>query len=387
TPPQSASATLQIPPWQQQSRVTLQSTLCDWAFVGQAEQEPSASDLDVGFTLAELSWAPMLSDRLYMTVGKFNLSYEQPGPFQVLDFTSQSSDPFDDYSDIEGMKMISLDYLSGENADGWTISPSIAEGQGQRGAADTPSYQWQLALQRSFDSLSLTLLAQQPEGWEPGVGASWSWVAGSAWQLMGSAFVRKGTQYTDAMESAFEPVPEITGIESPLIRSQSKYYPRLQFGLEWSDLNQSLAWNWRYDSRLLTRDEQGQLYLATNADASSTAGWQDEIPAESADWVADIQSVLVSELTRIRSGRHQQHYMYASYRRSLELWAGKQTEFGTSLLMGMDESHIWQLELDHSVSWSFTLQVDLLRFNGAEDSEFGSLPWLWQGRVGFQWVL
>lgn len=391
-----------IPEWQLESRALWQGRWRDWTMSSLLQHEPQHAEVDIHHQLTELAWNPLIGDSLGLTLGKFSRGYEQPGPFQTLNFTQRAVSPFDDYADIEGFWLLAADWTIAESVtgdigsqnginswlSGWSISPIVAEVRSTGdvpdvdGAINQPDYQWQLVFQKDFGSLSSNLLLQQYQGQSAGFGGAFSWVPALAWQFWGSGFVRQGTAYTDSSQSAYAAMQDFEAVQvdaSEFRRSSSRWYPRVVLGVEWSGLSQSFQLGWHYDARKLNRNEQQLLYrLNANAAGAIPAS----LPEETINLIEQRGQSLAHALSGIHSERYQQHYGFARY-----VCRDSENSWSLDLLVGEDQSQIRQLSYEHSLTWSLTLLAQAIQFSGGSNSEFGHAPWKYQYRLGAQWVL
>jgi hypothetical protein len=390
------------PEWRLESRALWQGQWRDWTMTSLLQHEPRHAEVDVHHQLTELAWNPLIEESLGLTLGKLSRGYEQPGPFQTLNFTQRAVSPFDDYADIEGFWLLTTDWTIRE-ADtgpsgslhwmrnpmsGWSISPLLAEVQSTGdvpdvdGAIVRPRYQWQLVLQKDSGSLSSNLLLQQYQGQSAGFGGAFSWVPALAWQFWGSGFVRQGTAYTDSLQSAYAAIQDFEAVQvdtSEFRRSSSRWYPRVVLGVEWSGLSKSFQLGWHYDARKLNRNEQRLLYLLN---ANAVGSIPASVSAETIELIVQSGLSLAHALRGIQSERYQRHYGFARY-----VWKDSENSWSFDLLVGEDQSQIRQLSYEHSLTWSLTLLAQAIQFSGSSDTEFGEAPFEHQCRVGVQWVL
>lgn len=403
-----------------QSQITGEHRWYDWAAVWQLQyqQRLDAPESHSERQLSELSWNPELSSQLSLRVGKFSQDIERSTLFQPLGFFQTPVAPFDSFASVNGLWMASLTWWSGTHADGtnswlsdWVVTPMIARNSptdipataGQRSIdQDRSPHQWGLALERDFNSLSTTLLAQQFQGQKPGLGMGYSWVSGSSWQLSGSAFVRQGSQYlysynlatsslnthipqaTSAMENPteitnFPPTPE------PFQNRKSGYYPRISQSMQWSGRAQTFTLELHYDRRKLSRSEQRSLYASTDSQISPSLNTETTAPSLSSDsdnTKIHSSSLQVSKAIRqLSEDRHQQRYLYGNYR-----WEDIQQQWSASVLVGADRSHWTQLRYTRYVTWSVSVWTEVDYFSGDSHTEFGRVPWQSVYRLGGQWV-
>lgn len=382
----------------------------NWAAVWQLQHQQRL-DTDGSRTerqLAELSWNPALNDQLSLRIGKFSQDIERSTLFQPLGFFQTPAAPFDSFASIEGVWMASLTWWIQDSdgnqqpswLDGWIIMPIIARNAPEQFPATTAQrlpnqerspHQWGLVLERDFDSLSTTLLAQQFQGQKAGLGFGYSWVSGTSWQFSGSGFVREGSRYlagynrasgalnhtVEQLQASAPALPNSTSTDTPSpYRSQQRgYFSRLSQGIQWSGLSQTLMLELHYDRRKLTRREQKALYQNTDS-ASSTAS-----STPMTQEVATALGNLGDAIRLLSEDRYQQRYLYGNYR-----WEDTEQQWSASLLLGADHSHWSQIRYTRHINWSLSLWAEMDRFSGNDSTEFGRVPWQSIYRLGGQWV-
>ena len=388
----------------------------NWAAVWQLQHQQRL-DTDGSRTerqLAELSWNPALNDQLSLRIGKFSQDIERSTLFQPLGFFQTPAAPFDSFASIEGVWMASLTWWIHDSdehqqpswLDGWIITPIIARNAPEQFPAtaaqrlpdqERSPHQWGLVMERDFDSLSTTLLAQQFQGQKAGLGFGYSWVSGTSWQFSGSGFVREGSRYlagynrasgvlnhtVEQLQASAPALPDSasgstnTGIDTPSpYRSQQRgYFPRLSQGIQWSGLSQTLMLELHYDRRKLTRREQKALYK--NTDSASTSASSTPMTQE----VATALGNLGDAIRLLSKDRHQQRYLYGNYR-----WEDTEQQWSASLLLGADHSYWSQIRYTRHINWSLSLWAEMDRFSGNDSTEFGRVPWQSIYRLGGQWV-
>ena len=382
-----------------QSHITGEHRWYSWAAVWQVHHQQRL-DSDESHTerqLSELSWNPVLSDQLSLRIGKFSQDIERSSVFQPLGFFQTPAAPFDSFASIEGLWMASLTWWVND----WIITPMIARNAptefpataAQRSPHQHRSpHQWGLVLERDFDSLSATLLAQQFQGQKAGLGFGYSWVSGTHWQFSGSGFIRQSSQYLSGynqtstalnheIEHALSTAPALpenvlTASPSPYRQQDSGYFPRLSQGIQWSGLEQTLTVELHYDRRKLTRREQTALYQNTDR---STAESTDLSTADQE--LAAVISDLGDAIRLLSEDRHQQRYLYGSYR-----WEDTEHQWNASVLLGADHSHWSQIRYTRFINWSVSIWAEVDHFSGDDSTEFGRVPWQSIYRLGGQWV-
>lgn len=340
--------------------------------------------------LAELSahWQP--EDGWQLRAGRFSQDFERATVMQPMAFFQTAAAPFDQLADPDGLWMVSATHW----LDDWTLTAVLAEAnransdqpgtsEWQPAAGEATPKQWGLAAERDFESLSVTLLAQQYQGRQPGLGVGYSRVIGSSWQLVGSSFIRQGSHYLSGYQQsrahllASLPTTSADAVAAQLPdlqRSDSGWYPRLSQGIQWSGLTQMLQLELHYDRRKLSADEQQALYqLSDSSSASSTADTSTSPSAES--------TAFSNAAASLGNDRHQQRYLYQS-------WQYENTDYRLSqaLLLGADHSHWWQLKAEWLPDWSLSFWLAYNGWQGNNQSEFGRAPWHSQISTGGQWV-
>jgi len=329
-----------------------------WRMDNQIYREENRSSLTTEwqFELSELSWAHSFLEQEsdLWQIGKFNMPLDPGYALHNLAFFESSADPFDDFSSSEGIKMLSGSIWLQD----YYLSAAFAL-QGQD-INYREQRQWAVIVQRDYAALSGSLIMQQYQSSNPGVGSAFTYVSGDSWELHGSAFLRKGSLWLSSNQV----------LQAHFQDRENAWLPSIMLGSVWSGLANQFIIEWSYQKEKLSDTEITQLR-------------QISTPPGEADMmlVADPAS-FQKAIMDLHRQRYQQQYLFVQYRYQVE-----DHSITVNSLIGQDQSALSQFKYEYLSGDNLAYWISLDLKSGSEQGEFKQIPWQSRVELGLQWKI
>lgn len=299
------------------------------------------------FELSELSYSfsLLISEDDLWQMGKFNYPVDPGYAFRSIGFFEKSVNPFDDFTSNEGINMLSSSIWLQD----YYFSLLVAlEGQikGQNTAYENKK-QWAILMQRDFDALSSSLILQQYQDSNLGMGASFTYVLADSWEFHGSSFIRKGSLWLTELD-----------LKNSFSDREDKWQPAAALGSFWTSLHTQLLAEWSYQHEKLSNSEIENL-------------WQ--IPFDN----SNSHSIL-----NLHQQRYQQHYFFLQYQ-----YSRQDHTVTLNSLIGQDKSALSQLKYEYLSSSDINYWLSVELSSGDKHSEFKQIPWQTRLQIGLLWKI
>ena len=312
------------------------------------------------FELTELSWSHSFleSGEDLWQIGKFNLPLDPGYALQSVAFFESSTDPFDDFASNEGLTMI--------NASIWLQDyylSTVISLEGQNSIYQDNS-QWALIMQRDFAALSSSVIVQQYQKSNLGIGSTFTYVSGDSWEFHGSTFIRKGSLWLTELSNN-------STLEDSFSERDNVWLPSVVLGSVWSGLENQFLMEWSYQKEKLSETEINTLQkISAMAPAI-------EYNPQSANAFAYQKAII-----DLYHQRYQQQYLFVQYQ-----YQFLDHTITANSLIGLDKSAVSQLKYEYLYGDSIAYWLTLDMTSGSEQTEFRQIPWQNRLQVGLQWKI